>query len=43
LEEVAREFKRGTTPVAFEEHFKVLRPEIEERARRMILKKEAEG
>jgi hypothetical protein len=39
LEELSREFMRGTTPASFEEHFEMLRPEIEERARKRILAK----
>jgi Protein of unknown function (DUF1488) len=43
LEEMIREFKRGTTPASFEEHFRMLRPEIEERARKEILAKGKES
>lgn len=43
LEEVIREFMRGTSPQTFEEHFRMLRPEIEERAKKQILAKRAEG
>jgi hypothetical protein len=36
VEEMLREFQRGTNPATFEEHFLALRPQIEERARRLI-------
>jgi hypothetical protein len=39
LEEMMREYMRGTTPASFEDHFQMLRPEIEERARKQILAK----
>jgi hypothetical protein len=39
LEEIIREFKRGTSPKTLEEHFRMLRPQIEERAKRQILEK----
>jgi len=42
-EEMVREFRRGTTPKTFEEHFRMLRPEGEERATKQILAKETEG
>jgi len=43
LEEMMREFMRGTTPTSFKEHFEMLRPEIEERARKQILAKRKES
>ena len=43
LEELIREFRRGTTPATFEEHFQMLRTEIEERAKKLILEKRADG
>jgi hypothetical protein len=39
LEEMIREFMRNTSPGTFEEHFLLLRPEIEERAKKQILAK----
>ena len=43
LEEMGREFMRGTSPKTFEEHFRMLRPEIEERAKKLILEKGTES
>jgi hypothetical protein len=39
LEQIMREFMRGTTPNSYKEHFLMLRPEIEEQARKRILAK----
>ena len=43
LEELNREFLNRTSPKTFEEHFLMLRPQVEERARRLILAKRGEG